>query len=218
MDVTSIMDRLRSETLGDHKAAESHPFQRALGSGALPRDLFARNLSQLLHVHRALDAALTRLAPACPPIAAVVRDEQLQSTYLVDDLAMLGFDHLVDPPLPATARIVAAIEATAASDPVAVLGLHYVLEGSNNGSKFLSRVVQRAYGLSGGAGTRYMDPYGDRQRAVWAQFKADMNAVGFSRDECDRIVAAAKVMFQAISAMGDDLLARHPMPAAVSTP
>lgn len=92
-----------------------------------------------------------------------------------------------------------------------------MLEGSNNGSKFLSRVVQRAYSLAPGPGTRYMDPYGDRQREVWAQFKVDMASARVTSGEADRMVAAARTMFRAIADIGDGLLARAAgVPAVVA--
>lgn len=216
MESTSIMERLRSETLADHKAAESHPLQHALALGTLPRGHFCRHLGQLLHVHRTLDGALRRLADSTPAIPAVVGPEQFQTPYLEEDLAFLDPSRLHDAPLPATATLLDAIDRIAREEPEAVLGLHYVLEGSNNGSKFLARVVQRAYGLEPGPGTRYLDPYGDRQRELWARFKADMNGVAFTPAQCDRIVVAARLMFRAIGAIGDDLLMRHPLPEAVA--
>lgn len=210
MDATTVMDRLRTSTLADHKAAESHPFQQALAQGTLPRELFVRNLSQLLHVHRALDAALAAASATCPAIAAVVRGEQFQSPYLEADLAFFEYAYASDPPLPPTAALVSTITRTAATDPIALLGLHYVLEGSNNGSKFLSRVVQRAYGLPPGGGTLYMDPYGDRQRDVWAQFKRDMDAAGITEDEASRLVVAAQAMFRAIGDIGSAVMQTAP--------
>lgn len=84
--------------------------------------------------------------------------------------------------------------------------MQYVLEGSNNGSKYISRAVLKAYGLAPGDGTRYLDPYGEKQREYWAAFKIDMNGVGFDQARIDGIVAAAKVMFAGIEAIGDDIM------------
>lgn len=212
------MDRLRNETLAEHKAAESHSLQRALAQGTLPRTLYVRHLAQLRHVHAALDAALRSLAPSTAAIGSVLRPEQLQTPYLDEDLAFLGATEKDREPLPATVRVIAAIGRMAELNPVAVLGFHYVLEGSNNGSKFLARVVQRAYALAPGPGTRYMDPYGERQRELWAQFKTDMNGVAFSTADADTLVSAAKTMFAAISAIGDELVAGHPFAADSSAP
>lgn len=212
------MERLRAETLAEHKAAESHPLQRALAQGTLPRALYVRHLAQLRHVHAALDAALQSLAPVHTGIGTVLRPEHLQTSYLDDDLAYLGATTADRAVVPATVRLVEAITRMAETDPLAILGCHYVLEGSNNGSKFLARVVQRAYNLPPGRGTRYMDPYGDRQKEVWSQFKLDMNTIGFSTEQADALVAAAKVMFKAMADMGDDLLETYPLAGAPASP
>jgi len=90
----------------------------------------------------------------------------------------------------------------AASDELALLGMRYVLEGSNNGNRFIARAIRA--GLPG-APTRYLDPYGEAQRPRWVQFKADMDAVGFEAGQQDRIVAAAQEMFAAIGALSREL-------------
>ncbi len=71
-------------------------------------------------------------------------------------------------------------------DPLRLLGMHYVLEGSNNGSRFIARHVGRAYQLSTGPGLRYLDPYGDRQRAYWMDFKNAMGKFQFTGADEER--------------------------------
>jgi len=94
-----------------------------------------------------------------------------------------------------------------ASEPASLLGLHYVLEGSNNGSRFIARGLMSAYGLAPGPGLRYLDPYGDEQRERWLAFRATMDEVGFSQEDSDRLLVAARQMFQSIVDISDDLLA-----------
>lgn len=203
---SAVMERLKAETLEAHKAAEGHPLQRAHAMGKLPQEQYVRNLGQLFHVHRALEAALRETAAKLPAIRTIVKEYQYQEPYLREDLAHFGVKPESVAALPATARIVARIGELGKVDPLALLGMHYVLEGSNNGSKFLCRVVQRQYGLAPGPGTRYMDPYGDRQREFWEQFKADMNAAGFNEEQATALVGAAGEMFDAIGAIGTDVL------------
>ncbi|MEC9373014.1 MAG: hypothetical protein VYC34_04185, partial [Planctomycetota bacterium] len=68
--------------------------------------------------------------------------------------------------------------------------------------------VRKAYDLQPGRGDRYLDPYADRQRERWADFKARMLSLDFTTEESDRLVAAAREMFQAIADLSDDLCAR----------
>src|SRR5690606_37846418 len=123
-------------------------------------------------------------------VAAAVSPEQFQEDYLLQDLAHLGRDPEAVRPTQAAAALVADIQATARREPVALLGYHYVLEGSNNGSRFIAKAVRRAYDLGEGPGTMYLDPYGERQRETWARFKAAMDAAAFPPDQADAIVEA----------------------------
>ena len=76
-----------------------------------------------------------------------------------------------------------------------------------NGNRFLARRVTPALGLAAGQADRYLDPYGERQRAVWAEFKAEMAAVGFGPLERELLVDAARAMFVAIVEMSAELSA-----------
>lgn len=200
-----VMERLKSETAARHEAAEHHPFQRALAAGQLPREQYIANLGQLYLVHRALENALRAAAPRVPAILKIVLPYQYQEQYLAEDLAFLAAGS-TPAASPATSRITAEIARAASDSPVRLLGMHYVLEGSKNGAKYFCRNVQRAYSLAPGAGTRYLDPYGDQQRAYWARFKTDMTDAGFTQAEADELVAGAADMFDAIAAIGDDIM------------
>lgn len=203
----SVMDRLRDSTSENHKAAERHPLQAALATGRLPRDRFVLQHAQLYLVHAALEAALMRHAATVPAIASVVKLYQISAPYLAADMLVFGIDPAQITPTPATRATIARIEAIAAHDPVALLGMQYVLEGSKNGAKFLCKVVMKAYELAPGQGCLYMDPYGPNQRAYWQRFKDDMNAIAFTEEQTVAMIASAGEMFDAIAAIGTDVLA-----------
>lgn len=203
----TVMDLLRDSTMDNHKAAERHPLQRALATGTLPQTLYVDFHAQMYLVHSALESRLMEKAAATPAIARVVKLYQISAPYLARDLAHFGVDPCGVKPVPATTVLTQAIDAMAKADPVSLLGLQYVLEGSKNGAKFLSRVVMKAYGLAPGRGVLSMDPYGDAQRAYWQAFKDDMNGIGFSPDQTARMIDAAKAMFDAIAAIGTDVVA-----------
>ena len=198
----TVMERLRAETADLHSSAEGKDFQRRMVKGELTRDDYARWLGQMLLVHRALEAPLRALMGS--PAFAALREEQLQEPYLLEDLDALGQDPAAMTPLPATAALVASIERAAAETPLALLGYHYVLEGSNNGNRYIVRQLAPALGLNG-HGQRYLDPYGAEQPAKWAQFKRDMDAVGFAPADADVLVAAAREMFSGIGAISEAL-------------
>lgn len=205
-ETPSVMQRLRESTRDLHDAAEHHDFQRAFAQGSLPRDRYVDYLGQMYLVHEALEGQLRRAAGASEAIRAVVDERQYQVPYLVEDLDYFGVDPGAIEPLPATQRLIDEIEQLD-TEPASLLGLHYVLEGSNNGSRFIARGLMPAYDMVPGPGLRYLDPYGDEQRERWLAFRTTMDEVDFSPEDSDRLVESARRMFQGIVDVSDDLLA-----------
>jgi heme oxygenase len=110
-------------------------------------------------------------------------------------------------PLPATAALIRDIDRAAVEQPLALLGYHYVLEGSKNGNRFIARQLVPALGLAPSRAVRYLDPFAEAQPAKWAAFKTDMTATGFTADQIDLLVAAARRMFEGIGELSDQLMA-----------
>lgn len=205
-----VMTRLKEETAELHKEAEQRDFQRALLQGTISRDDYIRWLGQMRHVHGALERRLKSASKTNGAIAAVVKGYQYSEPYLIDDLRFFGVEPESIAPLAATIESVARINDESIT-PAELLGRHYVLEGSKNGSRFIAAAVGKALGLSPpprGRGMTYLDPYGAEQRPRWQQFRTDMNAAGFSPEECEHLVLGAKDMFREIGRINDELAPR----------
>jgi heme oxygenase len=95
------------------------------------------------------------------------------------------------------------------SDPVALLGSFYVVEGSTNGGRFLANVLRKAWQIDGD-GLRYFDPYGEDQPDKWASFKRVMDATDFADNERDTILDAACKTFEAIADVSDEVTSSRP--------
>lgn len=201
----SIMLELREKTRPHHEAAEHTAFQQALASGRLPLDTYADSLGQLLLIHARLESHLRQLRKTNAAVRRIIRDEHFQETNLRRDLQAIGRDPSNITSAAATGEMCEAIDRLAHEDPLALLGMHYVMEGSKNGAKFLAPRVRLAYGFADGQGTLYLDPYGDLQRPVWTQFKSDMDGAAFDARQGDAIVAAAKGMFIGITLLYEEL-------------
>lgn len=197
--------RLKEETAEHHAAAERHPFQQSLIRGTVSREAYIDYLGQMLLVHSALEAGLREAAPRIPAIERVVKAFQHQEPYLRADLAFFGIDPASITPSPQTEAFISTLGRTARERPLALLGYHYVLEGSNNGSKYIARAVRRLFSLSGRDGTMYLDPYGEEQVPRWAAFKADLESCHLGATDGDTLVRAAAEMFDAIYRISDDL-------------
>lgn len=199
----NIMERLKAETWPLHQKAERTERQRRLMKGELSRDEYASHLGQLYHLHKTLEDKLVEAKGSSEPVAKVVKDYQLQVPYLVEDLNHFGVEAGSIEVDGDSQKVMDRINANA-GDPLKLLGMHYVLEGSNNGGRFIAMALRKHYELTD-AGVKYMDPYGEKQRELWAEFKGDMNSIEFTADEEDRILEGANEMFRAmIEVTGDD--------------
>jgi len=200
----SAMQQLRDSTREEHHRAEHHEFQQALVKGELARDRYEAWLGQMYLIHGSLEKALRAATDHSEAIQNVIHDYQYQVPYLLEDFEFFGIDSSGIEPLPATQRFASLVE-QGKDDPLLLLGLHYVLEGSNNGGRFIARHVAKAYDLAPGPGLRYLDPYGDQQREHWMAFKNDMGAVDFTDAETVRLVDAAKQMYRTVAELSEDL-------------
>ena len=196
-----IMDRLKHETAEHHARAEGKDLQRSMVRGQLTRERYAAFLGQMLHVHTALEDAI-RGAQVRDARVAVVPAEQHHSGRIREDLRFYAAPESA-PALPATQALVSRIREIAAAEPMAVLGLHYVLEGSMNGNRYIAMGLRKGFGLAPGQCDRYLDPYGEQQRPKWIAFRAQVDQLAWSEAEAAAAVDAAKTMFDGIAAISD---------------
>ena len=207
----SIMSRLKSATAELHRQAEGTSLQKRLVKGALPRDLYAKFLSQMYLAHSALEGSIRDVSATHRGFATVVRDYHRREPHLSEDLGFLGTDLDTITAVAATDALLTDIRRLAREQPVALLGMLYVLEGSTNGSKYIARAIRREYGLGDGPGASYLDPHGELQQDRWQAFKRDMDSVGFTDSESDAIIATAKGMFLSITEISDELSLSAPI-------
>ncbi len=199
----SIMLELKDQTAELHRYAEHRPLQREMLKGSISRDLYAAYLGQLLWVHGTLERALDTQCESHEAFGIVLRPYQQRLGDLRVDLEFLGVNTDDVEPLPATQQMIDIIKETAKTTPVALLGMLYVLEGSNNGSKYIAKSMMRGHNMQPGPGLTYLDPYGEEQMNRWQAFKRDMDTAGFEEKEVKLLVDAAKVMFQGIADISD---------------
>lgn len=210
------MDRLRTETRGAHELTESIPFSSAMMEGRLPRERFVGQLAAYRVVHGALERAL---AASTSPIVVKVWGADLPKTpHLERDLAFHarhghdaargGEPHARA--VGAAERFAARIDELAATDPAALLGMLYVLEGSTLGAAVLRGHLAKAYGLDDAGlrdasnaagdlpGLAYYAPYGPSPMPHWKLFKDRMNAAIVDPADQQRAIAGADEAFRRI--------------------
>lgn len=171
-DCPTLVERIRASTRTWHADLEGTAFSTAMLAGTLPLDRYVDQLAAYRVVLKALEGELSR---ATGPCVTSVWSADLVKLPLIDRDLMYFAEDGVFPASVAAAQAGAfarEIRAAAASDPRALLGFLYVLEGSTMGGMILRRYVAEAYGLRDTDGVAYYAG-GDRER--WARFTARMN-------------------------------------------
>lgn len=196
-----LSQRLKTETSDLHTRVERHPSQAAMVTARVGTAGYGAYLSQLLHVHEALDHAAPLLAATNASFARVWRAWHARAANARADLGTLGMPQ--DGPSAPTQQFAAHIAQLGASGSLALLGVLYVLEGSANGGVFIAKALSRC--LPAEAGTTYLNPHGEQQRERWAEFKRCTDELNLSAGDQDLIVQEARATFIAIERIFDAL-------------
>ena len=195
---------LKDSTAQAHRRAESTELQRRMAQGDLDDQYFVNYLAQMFHVH----AALERLMAAHPDVAAKINwsADQEHSRRLTLDLEDFGTSVDAQPMVNGTKTLLDTITESVDEDPIALIGLFYVLEGSMNGNRFIVRALRAR---SGGVRCSflYLDPYGEEQPARWAAFRVALDSIEITEARGDSVIRSAHAMFDGIAEICDEIMA-----------
>ena len=210
---TGLMARLKEETAERHQFAETRLLQKDMVSGKIARGDYGRWLVQMHAVHAALGRGLELTVAARPDVAELAQTNSGHVANLAADCRSFGMEPSdIDPDsvLEATRQIMADLDATAETNPLALLGSLYVLEGSMNGNRYIARKLTMAWADDGHdanaePGLRYLTPYGESQRERWTTWRDRMDVMPFGDDEQTAMLHAAMRMFDGIAGISDAL-------------
>ena len=157
----------------------------------------------MLVVHQALERAFAdRHIPA--RLAALMIPQRQRTWDLVRDLE--HFSSAAGASLAATAAFASRIDAWGSVGGAELAGVLYVFEGSTNGGRHIARAVRRGYRLGDHGGAAFLDPYGEAQGERWVEFKEALDRAVDERD-LPAVIAGAETAFDAVAAIGGELLA-----------
>lgn len=196
---------LKAATAPQHTQAEHHPAQQAAVRGQATPLQYARLAAQLHVLHEALEPALNRAAMRDRRISAVFAAHCRRAPAFAEDLAELDPHGLARMPTAPALEAADWIHALERTQPIALLGVLYVVEGSTNGGQHISRILRKAWGWPAGHGLRSLDPHGASTHPKWLEFRAALDALQLTPDERQSILSAAGGTFTRITAMMDAL-------------
>lgn len=207
-DVTTLRSRLRDDTRKQHQDAENRPVEQAMAQGKLTVEQYTAVLAQRYLLHVQLESLLDQLAEQRAEVRPLVDETHKLGPIARADMVRLGVDPEEIEPLTSTTRTIAWMHELNATQPIALIGPHYVFEGSKNGARFIRRGLLKVWGADYATRLSYLDPHGEEQPVLWKQFAAQLDNLGLTTADDDAIVQAAADTFDAIAAMDDELAAR----------
>lgn len=199
-----LSEALRERTGAAHRRVEDRPFVRALIGGRLERSAYCLLLRSLHEIYAALEAGLARHAghPGLAPLQAPALRRQ---AALASDLDTL---HGLDWPTrlavqPAALAYAQRLHELGREHPEQLAAHAYVRYlGDLSGGQVLSRVVERAYALSAGTGTRFYAF--DEPAAQARQLRVALDALGAAEGSA-AIVDEAEAGFRRHEQLFDEL-------------
>ena len=195
-EATGFHKLLKEGTQALHDQAEVGEFQSRMVHGDLARSEFASFLTQMLHLHQAVDGMYDEAAAKDDRFASIYDPKAHKRTHLIQkDLEDLGVSDL-SPAFETTQAFVNSVREMLDASPISVLGVLYVKEGATNGNKFVLKKIQSALGLPEAHAVGYMDPHGMEQRKRWNQFKRDLNELNLTDEDQNACLEVARQCFQ----------------------
>lgn len=176
---------LRKETALAHQAAEAAVMQSLL---PVSQARFAEYLRRVLALYEPLEAVLW----SEPGLSQWVPDRALRRKvpWLLEDLEALGIAR------PARSTVALA----GSSEPLALLGAAYVVEGSTlGGPVLLARLREAGLFERTRAGTRFLSGYGPRTGAMWHAFRTQLQRAACSTANWSALRDGALAMFRSYS-------------------
>ena len=195
---SSLSDRVRWATKERHVALEQVPMFSALQAGELPRTSMVSYLRGLSIVHAVLETNFARRFGRSygPWRAGSTRVEDLLAT-----LEAAGATALPDVSrvLEAALTWADAVMLDSHRGP-ALLGAHYVLEGSQLGGRVLREHVAGALGIAPEQVT-YFSGDGTAIDRRWAQYRVDLDALELDEGEQDTLIGAAQAAYAGVASI-----------------
>ncbi|HEV7440700.1 MAG TPA: biliverdin-producing heme oxygenase [Methylobacterium sp.] len=201
-DRVSLHQRLRAATAAAHEDLErSLGWEARVATIASYRDLLARFRGFHAVYEPAIGAALADEAFFAPRRRLAPLDADLRHLGVATDL-----DALPRPPAPTL------------TEPGEAIGALYVLEGSTLGGQMIGRRIAALHGFDAETGCRYYLAHGSRTGAMWAAFRARLDALADGPAAEAAAIGAANATFDALrlwlgrtpQADGQDRAARDP--------
>lgn len=200
-------EALRERTRGVHQESEGAVFMQDLMSGKGSRNDYIALLAQHYFIYEALEEAAVRMAD--DPVAALFISPKLTRLPAIEaDLEfLLGADWRDRiAPLPSTTRYTARIREVGRSWPGGFIAHHYTRYlGDLSGGQIIRTLLQRQYGFETNGVGFYLFAEIAKPKLFKDTYRSQLDAVEWTDDERDRVIAEVALAFRFNTELFDDL-------------
>lgn len=190
----TFSERLKLATWLQHEKLEQLPFGHHLSRGTLPLKGYISQLQAYYLIYRELERACR--SHSSLQLSKVWQEELVKTPLLQADLKDLGVEPIEE--IPAAQALIKLIKN---AQPVELIGILYVFEGSMLGAAAMYPTICQAYQLSE-QGVRYYKGYGSQTRARWTAFKKNIDQL-LENDSINQslVIASAQQTFEQIAVL-----------------
>lgn len=198
---TTLMSLLKEAIRERHARMDSLPYIVALTNGQLPLESYVRQLRAMAVIHATLEHELSQTNS--DEIRAIMLNLPSRLVHLRKDLS--GFDHLLIPDIEAviehTRRIAEQIRHYRVKQPINLLGVLYVLQGTTLGNSVHLKDIIKAFGAQTSGTAHYYAGYGHKTSKYWKEFCSAMNSFPIGKDDHMRLIRVALDFFDQLEAL-----------------
>lgn len=138
----TVTQSIRAAIADLHAAIEKTDFSIALVAGRLDAESYCASLSQLWHIHAALERAENN-----PVISGFFSPDIVRTPAIDRDLSHWSYPLAASEIFAVTKDVVTEMAKLNVQSPVSLLAYMYVLEGSRMGSMFIAKPLATALGV-----------------------------------------------------------------------
>jgi methanogenic corrinoid protein MtbC1/heme oxygenase len=192
----TLMEELKAASFAAHSRLHCAPFFAALAACQLPLESYVGQLRALALIHGVLEQVLTDSTD--DKVAQVWSKDMQRTSLIAQDLQYFEPRHVADLRESAAAAqgVAKHIRLQSIEQPLTLLAILYVLEGSVLGAVVLRPMVARALLLEDEKGLRYLGGKGAQTQSRWHTFKQAMNALALDAAQRAQLANASITFFQ----------------------
>jgi heme oxygenase len=196
-----LSEELKAATHSTHERLNKSLFFEALTNKNLPLESYVNYIQAMAGVNGVFEREI--LIANHSVLNSLWQPHMLKLPSLLNDLESLNSNQVEDIPLAIDAMLdtIKFIRLSRIDNPLSLLGIMYVLEGSTIGGEFIKKLILTNFNFNGNDGVMYLDHYKDKKKENWETFKTRLNALPLSAPEFESIIETAAFFFKKIESI-----------------